>query len=148
MKLDDALTHVILLGIDTAPFIYFLERHPVYVDRVRAIFKRIAQGDMLGISSVVTLAEVLVRPKQAGNPAFAQHYQRLLLHSRHFSLRMIDTDSAERAADLRARYGIRIPGAFQIATALQNGCTAFLTNDGRLKRVTDLTVLVLDDLTL
>lgn len=148
MKLDEALIGVARLGIDTAPFIYFLERNPIYVDRVRDIFKRITQGRMIGISSVVTLAEVLVQPKQAGNSTLVQQYQRLLLRSRHFSLRAIDAISAEQAADLRSRYGIRIPDAFQIAAAIQSGCTAFLTNDARLTRVTDLTVLVLDDLSL
>ncbi|MCG8353667.1 MAG: type II toxin-antitoxin system VapC family toxin [Chloroflexales bacterium] len=148
MKLDTAMAGVARLGIDTAPFIYFLERNPVYVDRVHDIFKRIAQGSMVGISSVVTLVEVLVQPKQFGNTILVQQYQRLLLHSRHFSLRAIDAASVEQAADLRARYGIRTPDALQIATALNNGCTAFLTNDDRLKRVSDLIVLVLEDLAL
>jgi DNA adenine methylase len=36
------------------------------------------------------------------------------------------------------------PAALQIATALQAGCEAFLTNDAARQRVTDLRVLVLD----
>ncbi|HEX8180785.1 MAG TPA: hypothetical protein VF525_14645 [Pyrinomonadaceae bacterium] len=38
------------------------------------------------------------------------------------------------------------PDALQIATALQAGCEAFLTNDAARQRVTDLRVLVLDQL--
>mgnify|MGYP005845406245 CR=1 FL=1 len=147
MKLDDALSGVTRLGIDTAPFIYFLERNPTYVDRVRDVFQRITKGHIVGVSSVVTLAEVLVRPKQLGNAILAHQYQRLLLRSRHFSLQVIDATSAERAAALRGRYAIRLPDAFQIAAAIQSGCTAFLTNDRQLQCVTDLRVIVLDDLT-
>lgn len=144
----DALAGLLQLGIDIVPSIYVLEHNPVYVDRVREVFKRITQGKMAGVSSVVTRAEVLVQPKQVCNAVLTQNYQRLLCHSRHFSLRAIDAASAEQAADLRARYGIRIPDALQIATAMQSGCAAFLINDNRLKRVADLIVLVLDDLTL
>jgi predicted nucleic acid-binding protein len=60
----------------------------------------------------------------------------------------VDTTIAERAADLRARWRIRTPDALQIATALDAGCQAFLTNDHALRRVTDLQILVLDDLEL
>jgi predicted nucleic acid-binding protein len=52
---------------------------------------------------------------------------------------------AERAAEIRATYGIRLPDAFQIATALLHKATHFLTNDNRLARVRELEVLVLAD---
>jgi predicted nucleic acid-binding protein len=48
--------------------------------------------------------------------------------------------------DLRARYPVRTPDALQIAAALSNGCQAFLTNDKRLKPVSELKILVLDDI--
>jgi predicted nucleic acid-binding protein len=41
-----------------------------------------------------------------------------------------------QAASLRARYGLRTPDALQISVALAAGCSAFLTNDARLQRVT------------
>jgi predicted nucleic acid-binding protein len=46
---------------------------------------------------------------------------------------------------LRARYNLRTPDALQVATALVRRCEAFLTNDARLKRVTEIRVLTLDD---
>ena len=52
------------------------------------------------------------------------------------------------AAGFRARYHLLLPDALQIAVALEAGCEAFLTNDLTLKRVTDLRVLVLDELKL
>jgi predicted nucleic acid-binding protein len=55
---------------------------------------------------------------------------------------------AEQAADLRARYGLRTPDALQIATGLTAGYAALLTDDARLQRVTELRVLVLDELEL
>lgn len=146
--IDDALAGVDRLSLDTAPIIYFVERNLAYVDRVREVFRRVTVGTLSAHSSVITLAEVLTLPKRLGDDALAQRYRRLLLRSRNFTLGPINATIAERAADLRARYGLRTPDALQIATGLVAGCAAFLTNDGRLRRVSELRVLVLDDLTL
>jgi predicted nucleic acid-binding protein len=51
---------------------------------------------------------------------------------------------AEEAARLRATYTLRTPDAVQLATALDAGASAFLTNDARLAAIPDLHVLVLD----
>ena len=57
----------------------------------------------------------------------------------------IDQTLALQAAQIRARYNLQLPDAFQIAVALAAGCEAFLTNDVIFRRVTELQVLVLDD---
>lgn len=142
---ESAFTKITVLGIDTAPFIYFVERHPVYLSIIRDIIKRIDQGVMQGCASVITLTEVLVQPKRCGKTALEKEYRDILLHSRNFELISIDAEIAEQAAALRSRYNLRTPDALQIAASLSAGCEAFLTNDKQLKRVEDLAVLVLDD---
>lgn len=57
-----ALTGVGIVGVDTSPFIYLIERHPRYVDFVRAVVARIDAGELLAATSVVTLTEVLAHP--------------------------------------------------------------------------------------
>jgi predicted nucleic acid-binding protein len=56
--------------------------------------------------------------------------------------------TAEQAARLRAVYGLRLPDALQIAFAVESGCQAIVCNDHSMRRVTELPVLVLDDLEL
>ncbi len=73
-------------------------------------------------------------------------YRTLLTKSPHFTLVTIDADVAETAARLRSQYGLRTPDALQISAALTAGCQAFLTNDKNLRKVTDLRVLVVDEL--
>jgi len=146
VNLDTALAGVTSLAFDTAPLVYFIERHPRYVAVVREIIRRVDEGAIAGYRSVVTVTKVLTRPKQHGNILIEHKYRDLLLHSRNFGLVQIDAAIAESAADLRARYHIRTPDALQIAAALAVGCEAFLTNDAKLKRVTELRVLVLDEL--
>jgi predicted nucleic acid-binding protein len=68
-----------------------------------------------------------------------------LLNSRNLYLLPIDSSIAEQAAELRAQFNIHTPDALQIAAALSAGCEAFLTNDRRLKRVTHLPILLVDE---
>lgn len=143
----DALAAVYRLGFDTSPFIYLIERHPQYVDRVRQVFSRIDSGTMLGFSSVLTLTEVLTQPIQHGNDVVQAEYRAFLLGSRNLSLADITAAIAENAALLRARHRLRTPDALQIDTALELNCDAFVTNDTGLRRVTELPIIVIDDLT-
>lgn len=75
-----------------------------------------------------------------------QRYRELLLESMHFHTVGITSAVAEEAASIRATYGLRLPDALQIA--LKNGCDAFVCNDRAMGRVTELRILILDDLEL
>ncbi|WP_416670565.1 type II toxin-antitoxin system VapC family toxin [Egbenema bharatensis] len=44
------------------------------------------------------------------------------------------------------KHNLKLTDALQLATALEAGCQAFLTNDTQLKRVTELKVLVISEL--
>ena len=102
----------------------------------------------MGITSVVTLAEALTRPLALNDATLQQAYRDLLLRNSQIRTLAIDEATAERAAILRARYGIRTPDAFQFAVAVKEGCQAFLTNDLKLRRMIELQVVVLDELEL
>lgn len=148
IKIDDALRNVNFLGLDTSPFIYFVEQHPLYVDVMREVFKRITNGEFQACSSVITLTEVLVQPLRQKDHILASDYHDLLFRGANFQLFSLLPTSAETAAELRAKYNLRTPDALQIATALDNGCDAFLCNDNGLKRVSEIEILILDELEL
>lgn len=148
MTIDDAFHSVKRLYIDTAPFIYYVETHPSYVDRMDVIIGRLEPQRIRSFCSVITLAEVLTTPLREGNQALVEQYKSILLNSREFRVSPVDNIIAQTAASLRARYNLRLPDALQVATAIISGCDAFLTNDLGLKRVTEIKVIVLDELTL
>jgi predicted nucleic acid-binding protein len=106
----------------------------------------LSSGAILGVTSVVTLAEVLVAPLARGDLQLAAQYRAIFDYGGSLRLEPITRMTAERAADLRVRYRLRLGDALQVALALQAGCEAFLTNDLTLKRVSELQVLVLDEL--
>jgi predicted nucleic acid-binding protein len=147
-SLDDALSGVSRLGFDTPAFIYYVERNPSHVTLVREILRRLSAELFTGHTSIITLAEALTYPKRIQDSALEQSYRLLLLNTRNIETHDTDAVTADSAADLRARYNLRTPDAILLATALQSGCEAFLTNDLRLQRVRELRILILDELTL
>lgn len=146
MTLDEALSGVTKIGIDTAPLIYYMEQHPRYAPIASPVFSRIADGRLVGVTTVITLVEVLTLPLQQGDPKLADAYKMVLDSGDNLIMVAVDPAMAVLAAELRAKHGLRTPDAIQIAASLNAGCEAFLTNDKRLSRVQDLRVVVLDDL--
>jgi predicted nucleic acid-binding protein len=139
---------VTLLAFDTAPIIYFIERHPAYVTIMREIFRRVVTANLRGCTSVITLTEVLTLPRRAGDVQVANTSIDLLVRGRDIMLVSIDPATADLAADLRARYRLRTADALQLAAAIRAGSQAIVTNDMTLRRVSELAVLVVDELTL
>jgi predicted nucleic acid-binding protein len=131
------------VALDTAAFIYFIEAHPLYLPALLPVFVAADREDLTIVTSAVTLLEVLVVPYRAGNMALATRYEDILTRSRGVLLREIDRVQLRAAAQLRAVAGVRTPDALQMAAALAEGCTAFVTNDQRLHSLPGLTVLQL-----
>ena len=145
---SDAFKDVARVGFDTAPIIYFVEAHPTYNPTVTAIFQGIDQAHYTGYTSSISLCETLTMPFKVGNLVLAERYRDLLLHSLNFMMLPITAPIAEYAAKLRVRYQLRTPDALSVATAIINDCDLFLTNDIHLRRITEIPVLLLDDLCL
>ncbi len=146
MKIDEALEEVRLLGVDTAPFIYFTERRAGYVDKMRLIFRRVFDGDMVALVSTIILPEILAKPLKESDDELVAAYRTMFYQTQGIILRPASSTIADHAADLRAHYNLKTPDALHIATAIDAGCQAFLTNDLDLRRVKEIRVLALDDL--
>ena len=148
MKIDVALAGISRLAVDTAPFIYFAEKDLNFRDRVREVFRFAEINKITLVTSTVTLTEVLVKPLRTGDKPVEETYRALLSDTKFVQLIPVDEAIANRAAYLRATYNLRTPDALQVATAIESGAAAFLTNDLEVKRVTEILVLVLDELEL
>lgn len=133
------------IGIDTSPFIYHLEKHPSYSRLTVRLFEEVEKGNVKAVTSTITLMEILVRPKQLRDREAVEDYKFTLKTFPNLTLKAIDENVAERAADMRASYELRPPDALQIATATSSNATGFVTNDERLKRVRELEAMVLKD---
>ena len=131
--------------LDTAPVIYYVEANPRYVGRVQECFDRLDGGTLTAVVSPITLAECLVLPYKQKETDIAQLFTDLLVNSESVLFYPIDETTADKAADLRARYNLTLTDAFQIAVAIQADCDSFLTNDSDLKRVSEISILLLSE---
>lgn len=104
------------------------------------------QGEFRVVTSVVTLLEVLVYPLRLGNTRLAQQYRDILLSSENITIVSVSEDIAEVAAQLRAVHNLRTPDAIQMATAINQAASFFLTNDARLPSLPGLEVIVLEQM--
>lgn len=146
MTLTDRLQNVTRLFLDTAPVIYYVEENSRYRVLLNPVFELIYNGSIMAITSPVTLAECLVRPYSRGQTQLQQDFIDVIVGGDNTMFVTINQSIAEHAGQLRAKYNIELPDAFQVAVALAAECEALLTNDRRLGRVTELQVLVLDEL--
>ncbi len=131
------------IGLDTNVFIYYIEEHPVFLKKIEPLIDKIVQGKVTGITSYVTLLELLVKPLRDGRLDLVDQYKTILTDQ----LEMVPIDEAVsvKAAELRAKYGFRIPDAIQLASAIQRKGDVFISNDKVLKSVKEIKVLTLED---
>ncbi|RLF47094.1 MAG: PIN domain nuclease [Thermoplasmata archaeon] len=135
-----------LIGLDTAPIIYFVEENEKYIGILTQFFNHLAKGAFNAVTSSLTVLEILVWPYSKRHYSLAEKYKEILVGSKHLVVMPVSIDISVEAAKLRAKYKIRTPDAIQIATAIHCGADMFLTNDLKLKKVKDIDIVVLDDL--
>lgn len=136
------------VGLDTMCFIYHFEKNYKYLPITETLFRQIERGRWAGVTSVLTLLEVLTGTRKAGNQEMAEKYRFIFRAFPNLTMVMVDEAVADHASVIRAEYGIRTPDAIQLATAFLHHADIFLTNDETLKRVSDIEVITLDDLSI
>ena len=143
--LNEAIPEGSLVGIDTVSFIYHIEAVPSYGQIVGPFFEALEKGVFHGVTSVISLMEIAVRPLQLMRPEVADEYEVLLASFPHLTIVNVNRRIARRAAEFRAEYRLRPADSLQVATALVAGASHFLTNDRTIERVGSIGVLVIDD---
>jgi predicted nucleic acid-binding protein len=145
LKLRRVIEKHKIIGLDTAPFIYYIEDVTPYADLLDPVFSLLEKHALRAVTSTVTFAEILTKPFADKNFSLADEIKFTLKSFSSLSVASIDEKLGEAAALIRAHYTIRLPDALQVAAAIQGEATLFLTNDKRVKKVDALEVLVLSD---
>lgn len=138
--------------LDSSLFIYFIQNDPRYAPVVAILFNAIMEGTVSGISSYLSLLEVLVKPIQENEIALMTEYRDCMLNNAFLTLFPLDEDVAEEAAKLRAQYNkqtcnfeLKTPDAIQIATAIVHHADVVYTNDKPWKQIRDIRVICLEE---
>lgn len=130
---------------DTNAIIYFIEQNPQFYSVVLEIFTLIGSNGIAALTSQFTLTELLIKPMREAHAALIQNIKDLLLDPEFFTLTAISESLFIKAAETGAAHGLRPADAIQFASALENHCHFFVTNDARFNSVGGLEVVPLSE---
>ena len=131
---------------DTTPIIYFLDDEKPFSDKIANFIYNHQNEDDLYLTSTITDAEYLVFPYRTQSEEKITAYDNFL---KDFYFHVIEPNRAvtKTAAKLRAKYkGLKGMDAIHIATSIYYKCDVFLTNDIQLRHVSEVNVLLVDDM--
>jgi len=93
-----------------------------------------AAADLLRLfTSELTLAEVLVAPLKARDTEMISIYEEMLTTDEALEIVPIDRSIVRRSAEVRATIGNKGMDAIHVATAIECGCTVFISSDERIR---------------
>jgi len=115
--------------LDTNAIIYFLDGTPNLFDLMLALFELVEQDRLKITLSVISEAELLVKPYRENNSAVVEAVNFFLEEFPNLKLSPLNREISRQAAKIRAESGLRLPDAMIVATAINNHCDLFLGND-------------------
>ena len=134
-----------LFYCDTNVFIQMGERSDNDLQRFVA---RVAASDSRLVTSEITLAEVLVKPKQQGRDDLSAFYEDFLVTRPLLEVVPISRPILRRSAELRATDGAtKLPDAIHVATVIESACKWMISSDKRLRVPSPIMRLAIDQIT-
>lgn len=133
------------IGIDTNIFIYQFESSKKWSKITNEIFQLAEQDYSSLFTSVITVAEVLHLPKAKRDLSLEAAYSLVFQLFPNLHILDLGFESGVIAAELIAKYKIRLPDAFQLATCITQKCDYFVTNDVALSKVKEIKVIQLTE---
>lgn len=114
--------------IDTSAMIYYFDDIKPYSNILESIFNHVQSGHIRAYLSVVTVAELLVKPLQKEEHGTANNYLQFFRYYPNLTVAESTSDIAIQAAVIRATTGLKMPDALIVATAAAFKCP-ILGND-------------------
>lgn len=136
-----------LIALDTSVWIYHFEGSAQYGRAADSVLEAVSEGHVAAVASELVLLELLVAPLKKGVQDVADEIELALLHFPNLQLAPVTRSVLVRAAEIRASYGLRTPDAIIVATAVESGATLAITNDDAWRKLKQIDVLLLGDLT-
>ncbi len=145
-RLENVLSACHNVLLDTAVFSYHLGRNARYVPLTRAVLRAVESGQLHGLTTTITLTELLTYPALKGDFQAVADYELFLRNFPNLSIVTVDPELARAAALVRAETRLKTPDAIQVAAARLHGADLIATNDRPWdKRIASPRVIILDD---
>ncbi|MBX3204727.1 MAG: type II toxin-antitoxin system VapC family toxin [Labilithrix sp.] len=131
------------IALDASTLIYFVEGSESLRERIARRLD-VVRADPAGqvVASRLARLECRVKPLRNNNAILLSEYEAVFDAAR-FVLLDVTAAVLDRATDLRARHGFKVPDAIHLASAIEAGADAFLTGDAGLAKCPDVKVEVI-----
>lgn len=131
---------LIVTGLDSNLFIYFLEGNLQFGGYAKEVFLSIEKGDLDACASELVFFEVLSSKHLNDSTATKAKKTLESLPIRYYPA---DKTVLIEASRLRREYGLGVLDSVHVASALTSGCEKFITNDERLtkKKVPSISII-------
>ncbi|MEL6722073.1 MAG: type II toxin-antitoxin system VapC family toxin [Pseudomonadota bacterium] len=127
---------------DTNIFIYLLEGNETYIEALDDIRRLITINQIRVFSSDLIYTEILPYHARQNNQEAIEYIIDFL---DNFEIVRISKNVAIHAGILRGETGMKTPDALHIATAMNEGCNLFLTNDAGISVPDNMQRILLSD---
>ncbi len=144
-KIKNILKNNRHIGLDSNIIIYFLDGDQRYANSCREIFSSIEKKKNIGVTSDLSYLESAVPAMRTKDVATLTLIKGFFLQMPGLKVVMPNFEILDKALYLRAVYNMKTIDAIQLATAIENGWTLFVTNDKKITRVKEIEYLYLDD---
>jgi predicted nucleic acid-binding protein len=119
--------------LDANVFIAAYETQGARSDHAWWLLDAIEDGELLAVTSELTLAEILVRPIEEADSDMIRFYQDVVSPADCLEVPAVTRPILLEAATLRSmRRSLRLPDAIHVASARLNGCSHIISDDRRL----------------
>lgn len=101
MKVEEALSGLRRLFLDSAPLIYHVEGRPDPIVKTTRVFELIEAGRVEGVTSTITLAECLVLPLRRDDGELAERFRQRIVRGRNTRYVRCPSDRVRHRCRLR-----------------------------------------------
>jgi predicted nucleic acid-binding protein len=121
--------------LDTMAFIFAIEGEPSVAEPAKRLFEALRTHPGIGVTSELTLAEVLAGSEVPHSPPIKRAYLDLIVWSKFLDLVPISRDVLYESADLRFAHReshgkkLKLPDAIHLVTAIRRKCQFFVSAD-------------------
>ena len=127
--------------IDANILLYVIEGSELFRAQLGQLMDALDAGKLLGVTSDLTFAEVMVKPFASRNERYISAYRHLLVGVSALEVVPISREVLEQSAILRAEIGGKLADGIHVATAVMKKCSHFISEDAGIRVPAGLALL-------
>ncbi len=126
------------ITIDTNIFINVKEEEEPFFEYSSKILEAIEDGQLKGVISIITIAELCVGYYNMNKPKEKDEYLSKLYSQDNYIIVNLDRVLADQSAKIRSETNLRLPESIIVAASFREKVSFLISNNGKFNRVKNL----------